>query len=56
MFESCITTIVVSNEEMDDIMKIDKSLKEFGFSNKKTLAKQLKIKQKNKKEDLSVCY
>ena len=41
---------------MNDIMKIDKSLNEFGFSNKKTLAKQLKIKQKNKKEDLSVCY
>ena len=31
MFEFCTTTLIISNEEMNDIMKIIKSLEEFGF-------------------------
>ena len=49
------TTLIISNEEMNDIMKIVKSLEESGLLIK-GLAKQLKMKQKNKKEDLSKCY
>ena len=37
---------------MNDIMKIIKSLQESGL----LIAKQLKIKQKNKKVDFSECY
>ena len=40
---------------MNDIMKIVKSLEE-SFLLIKKLAKQLKMKQKNKKEDFSECY
>ena len=36
---------------MEDIMKIVKSLEESGLSIKGILAKQLKMKQKNKQED-----
>ena len=43
------TTLIISNEEMNDIMKIIKSLEESGLLIK-ALAKQLKMKQKNKKE------
>ena len=53
MFGSGVTTLINSNEEMNDIIKIVKSLEE---SVKKQLAKQLKIKQKNKHEDFSECY
>ena len=31
MFGSGVTTLIISNEEMDDIMKIVKSLEEFGL-------------------------
>ena len=41
MFGSLVTTLVISNEEMNNIMK---------------LAKRLKMKQKNKTEDFSECY
>ena len=40
---------------MNNIMKIDKSLEE-SVSLIKTLVKQLKTKQKNKKEDFSECH
>ena len=40
---------------MNNIMKIDKSLEE-SVSLIKTLVKQLKTKQKNKKEDFSQCH
>ena len=40
MFGSLVTTLIISNEEMNNIMK---------------LAKRLKMKQKNKKEDFSEC-
>ena len=49
------TTLIISNKEMNDIMKIIKSLQEFGLLIK-ALEKQLKMKQKNKKEDLLECY
>ena len=42
--------LVISNEEMKDIMKIVKSLKHSGLLIK-MLVKQLKMKQKNKKVD-----
>ena len=55
MFGSGMTTLIISNEEMNDIMKIVKSLKESGLLIK-VLGKQLKLKQKNKKANFSVCY
>ena len=42
------TTLIISTEKMNDIMKIIKSLEESTLLIK-TLAKQLKKKQKNKK-------
>ena len=45
-----MTALIISNEKMSGIMKIGKSFKESG------LPKQLKIKQKNKKADLLLCY
>ena len=34
MFEFCTTTLIILNEEMNDIMKIIKYLEEFGFLTK----------------------
>ena len=47
MFGTGVTTLIISNEEVNDIMKIIKSLEESGLLIKKVL-KQLKMKQKNK--------
>ena len=44
------TTLIISNEKMNDIIKIVQSLKSLIFCWKELL-KQLKMKQKNKKED-----
>ena len=55
MIGSGFTTLIISNEEMNDIMKIVKSLEESGLSIK-GVSEQLKMKQKNKKEDFSECY
>ena len=44
------TTLIISNEEMNDIMKIVQALEDSSISWKESL-KQLKIKQKNKKEE-----
>ena len=55
MFGSCDTTLIISNDEMNDIMNTVKSLQESGLLIK-GLVKQLKIKQKNKKEDFLECY
>ena len=44
MFGSGFTTIIISNEEMKDIMKIVKSLEDSGL-----LVKHFKMKQRNKK-------
>ena len=52
---SCMPILIISNEEMNDIMKIVKSLEESGLSIK-GVSEQLKMKQKNKKEDFSECY
>ena len=49
------TTLIISNEQMNNIMKIVKSLEESGLLIK-GVVKQLKMKQKNKKEDFSECY
>ena len=43
------TTLIILNEEVHNIMKIVTSLE-------KALVKQLKMKQKNKKEDFLQCY
>ena len=51
----CNTTLIIANEEMNNIMKITKSLEESGLLIK-ALVKQLKMKQKNKKEDFLVYY
>ena len=55
LYCSGTTTLVISYEEMNDIMKIVQALED---SNTllKGVTKQLKIKQKNKKEDFLVCY
>ena len=55
MFGSGTTTLIISNEEINDIMKIVKLREESGLLIK-ALAKQLKMKQKNKKADFSVFY
>ena len=49
---SRMTTLIISNEDMSDIMK--SLLKNLVFWYK-YLAKQWKIKPKNKKADFSVC-
>ena len=54
-----MTTLIISNEETNDMMKLVKSLKGllvYWFIDKKALTKQLKMKQKNKKADSLVCY
>ena len=52
VFGSGTTTIIISKEEMEDIMNIVKPLEDSG----KALVKQFKMKQRNKKSYLSVCY
>ena len=49
-----MTAVIISNEEMDDIMKIVKSLEKSGLLIKGVSKK--KIKQKNKMVDFSDCY
>ena len=44
------TTLIISNEEMNDIIKIIQALEDSNILLKESL-KQLKMKQKNKKED-----
>ena len=55
MFGSGTTTLIISNEEMNDIMKIVKSLEESGLLIK-GVSKAIKNEAKNKKEDFSECY
>ena len=52
------TALIISNEEMKDIVKIVKSLEESGLliQGSSENEKQLKMKQKNKKEDFSQYY
>ena len=51
-----MTTLIISNEEMNDIMKIVKSFEESGLLIKgnNVKMKQLKMKRKNKKEDFLI--
>ena len=44
------TTLIISNDEMEDVMKIFKSLRDL------IIIKHFKMKQKNKKECFLVCY
>ena len=46
------TTLIISNEEMIDVMEIVQSLEDSNI----LLLKQLKMKQNNKEEDFRVCY
>ena len=55
IYGSGTTTLIISNEEMNNIMKIVQALEDSNISLKKLL-KQLKMKQKNKKEDFQGCY
>ena len=55
IYGSVITALIISNEEMEDIMKIVKSLEESGLLLKE-INKKFKMKQKNKKEDFFQCY
>ena len=49
------TTIIISNDEMEGLIKIVKSLEDSGLL-LKGARKQFKMMLKNKKEDFLVCY
>ena len=55
MFGSGMTTLIVSNEEMNDIMKIVKSLEKSGLLIK-DIYETIKNEAKNKKADFSIYY
>ena len=55
MLGSGATTLIISNDEMDNILKIVKSLENSGYYQKE-LVKQFSMKLKNKEEDILVCY
>ena len=55
MFSSGVTTLIISNEEINDIMKMIKSLEESVLLIT-SISEAKKMKQKKKKEDFSVCY
>ena len=55
MLGSGVTTLIISNDEMNDILKIVKSLENSGLLIKE-LVKQFNMKLKNKEEDFLVCY
>ena len=55
MFGSGNTTLTISNEEMNDIMKIVKSLEESDLLIK-DFSETIQNEAKNKKEGFSVCY
>ena len=52
---SWATTLILSDDEMEDIVKIVKSLEDSALIFK-GLVRQFKMKLKNKKEDFLVCY
>ena len=49
------TTLTIPNEEVEDIMKIAKSLEGFGLLIK-SISKAIQNEAKNKKLDFLVCY
>ena len=53
-FGSGMTTLIISNEEMDDILKIIKSLKESGLLIK-GVSKTIKNEAKEQTVDFSAC-
>ena len=55
ILDSGTTTLTISNEEMEDIMKIIKSIEDSGIS-LKGVTETIRNKNKNKKEDFLVCY
>ena len=55
IYGSGTTTLIISNEEMEDIMKIVKSLEESGLLIK-GISETIKMKQKNTKDDFFQCY
>ena len=55
MLGSGTTTLIISNDEMGDILKIVKSLEDSGVL-LKVLVKQSNMKLKNKEDDFLVCY
>ena len=48
-------TLIISNDEMEDIMKIVKSLEDSGLL-LKGVSEKFQMKQKNKKEHFLICY
>ena len=57
IYGSGTTNLVISNEEINDIMKIAQALDDSNILlNGVTLKNQLKMKQKNKKEAFYLCY
>ena len=50
-----MTTLIISNDEIEDIIKIVKSLEYDGLL-LKGVTEQFKMKLKIKKEDFLVCY
>ena len=55
LFGSGTTSLIISKEEMEDIMKSVKFLEEPDLLIKKSV-KQLKMKQSNKKANFPQCY
>ena len=51
-----MTTLITSNEEMNDVMKTVKSYEEFGLLIKGVSETSKNEVKKNKKSDFSVCY
>ena len=55
VLESGVATLIISNEDMDDIMKTVKSLEKSSLLIK-GVSDTLKIKKKNKGVDFLACY
>ena len=55
VLESGVATLIISNEDIDDIMKIVKSLEKSSLLIK-GVSDTLKIKKKNKGVDFLACY
>ena len=55
MFGSGFTTLIISNEDLENIMKIVMSLEDSGLL-RKSVRETIKNEAKNKKKDFSECY
>ena len=56
MFRSGMTILIISNEEINDIMKIVRSLEESGLSRKGSSETIKNEAKQQKKEDFLECY